>query len=42
LLVKFDENVTGTSYKGKGRTTPVQAWTGPEGLGLTDFKKIGI
>jgi hypothetical protein len=31
--------------KGKGKTTTIQAWTGPEGfgrLGLPDFKTIDI
>jgi len=31
-------------YKGKGKTIPLQAWTGPEGsrsLRLPDFKTIG-
>ena len=30
--------------KGKGKATPLQAWTGPEGsrkLRFIDFKKIG-
>jgi hypothetical protein len=30
--------------KGKGKTIPVQAWTGPEGsrrLKLPDFKTVG-
>ena len=32
-----------TDYKGKGKATPLQAWTGPEGsrmLRLPDFKTI--
>jgi hypothetical protein len=33
-----------TQVKGKGKATPLQAWTGPEGsrrLRLPDFKTIG-
>jgi len=30
-ILKFDENVTGTSYKVKGKAVPVQAWSGPDG-----------
>jgi len=37
---KRDYNIV----KGKGKSIPLQAWTGPEGsrkLRLPDFKKIG-
>jgi hypothetical protein len=39
VIVRQDSHVTG-----KGKTIPIQAWTGPEGsrrLRLPDFKTIG-
>jgi len=30
-----------TLDKVKGKAIPLQAWTGPEGSGLPDFKTIG-
>jgi len=42
-MFRSEHVVTGRT-KGKGKTIPLQAWTGPEGsrkLRLPDFKTIG-
>ena len=43
-LMLFRETIAVYSENSKGKTIPLQAWTGPEGsrrLRLPDFKTIG-